>query len=252
MRLSLQFPAFLGDAAAALLFPTNCHICGAPVPHLRDGVSCRSCWQRAEAAHLNFDYCEKCAAALPRLQLQPQARRCGNCDDLAFTAARACGHHVGALRESVLRLKREPYLPAHLQSLLNAAFWQLPQAHEIELIVPTPLHPTRQQERRFNQADLIAHALAHTTALPVADAALVRVKATERHRAGMDAKARQQSLHRAFQVRAPRRLKDRTILVVDDVLTTGATAHEIAQTLCQHGTRAVYVLTLTRATNVFH
>lgn len=251
LKLWQQIRSALGDSSAALLFPTQCRVCGASVNSLHDGVACQRCWQAGETARLGFDCCVKCDASLPRLQLQSQARRCGQCDELAFTYARACGHYAGALREAVLQLKMQPQLCGQLRQSLSATFWQLPNARDIELIVPVPLHPTRERERSFNQAELIARVLSRAVGLPVNATILIRTQATERHRAGMDAKARQQSLHRAFAVRAPRMLAYRTALLVDDVMTTGATAHEIAQTLCQNGARGVSVLTLARATGYF-
>lgn len=253
MKLSnLKLPSLLRDASVALLFPTLCRVCGASVESLQEGVACKRCWQAAENARLNFDCCEKCDVSLPRLQLQAQARRCGLCDDFAFTAARACGDYAGAVRESVLRLKLQPEMPAHLKQLLHETFQQLPNAQDIELIIPVPLHPTRQQERTYNQAEVIAHTLSHATGLSVLVSALTRTKITERHRAGMDAKARLQSLRGAFAVHAPRLIAYRTVLLVDDVMTTGSTAHEIAQTLCENDARAVSVLTLARAANALH
>ncbi len=156
------------------------------------------------------------------------------------------------MRESVLRLKLQPEIPAHLRQLLYETFSQLPNASDIELIIPVPLHPTRQQERTYNQAEVIAQVLSRATGLPVMVSALTRTKETERHRAGMDAKARLQSLHKAFVMHAPRLLTYRTVLLVDDVMTTGSTAHEIAQTLRENGTRAVSVLTLARAASALH
>lgn len=252
MRQSLlKFPSSLRDASIALLYPSQCRVCAQMIDSLSDGVACQQCWQAAEDARMNFDYCEKCDASLPRLQLQTQARRCGLCDDFAFTAARAAGTYVGALRESVLRLKVEPVIPDHLRKLLHAAFMQLPNAQDIELIIPTPLHSSRQQQRRFNQAEIIGLSLSQTTALPVLSSALIRNKATERHRAGMDAQTRLQSLRGAFSVYAPRLIVDRNVLVVDDVMTTGSTAHMIAQTLLETGARAVSIVTLTRAIHSF-
>ena len=236
----------------ALLFPTCCRVCGATIESLQEGVACKRCWQAAESARLSFDYCKKCDASLPRLQLQAQARWCGLCDEFAFTAARACGNYGGAVRESVLRLKRQPEIPAHLRQLLYETFSQLPNASDIELIVPVPLHPTRQQERTYNQAEVMAQALSQVTGLPFLMSALTRTKETALHRAGMDAKARLQSLRGAFAVHAPRLIAYRTVLLVDDVMTTGSTAHEIAQTLCENGARAVSVLTLARAATALH
>ncbi len=252
MLPNLKLPILLRDASAALLFPTKCRVCGAMIDSLQEGVACQRCWRAAENARLNFDYCEKCDASLPRLQLQAQARRCGLCDDFAFTAARAGGNYAGALRETVLQLKLQPEIPAHLRQLLYETFRQLPNAPDIELIIPVPLHPTRQQERTYNQAEVMAQALSRATGLPVMISALTRAKETERHRAGMDAKARGQSLWGAFAVHAPRLITYRTVLLVDDVMTTGSTAHEIAQTLCENGARAVSVLTLARAATALH
>lgn len=252
MRLDLNVPTFLRDASVALLFPTCCRVCGATVENLTDGVACQCCWHAAENARLNFDCCEKCDVSLPRLKLQSQARRCGLCDAFAFTAARACGSYAGAVRESVLRLKLQPEMPVRLRQMLDETFRQLPNASEIEMILPVPLHTARQQQRTYNQSEIIAQALSHSTGLPVMISALMRANETERHRAGMDAKARSQSLHGAFTVYAPRLILDRTILLVDDVMTTGSTAHEIAQTLCENGARAVSVLTLARAVTTMH
>lgn len=217
------------------------------IDSLDDGVACRRCWLAAENARLSLDYCVKCDASLPRLRLQTQGRRCGECDELAFTAARACGSYRGAFRESVLQLKVQPELPKYLRRSLHETFWLLPNAQEIEAILPVPLHATRQHERQFNQAEVLAQALSHATALPVLRSAVIRTKATELHRGGWDAQARQQSLRGAFTIHAPRLLERRTLLLVDDVMTTGATAHEMAQTLRANGIQEISVLTLARA-----
>lgn len=249
---NLKFPALFRDASVALLFPTFCRVCGASLESLQDGIACQRCWQAAENARLNFDYCQKCDVSLLRLKLQAQERRCGLCDEFAFTAARAGGNYTGAIRESVLRLKLQPQIPTHLRQLLDETFRRLPNAANIEMIVPVPLHPRRQQDRAYNQAEIIAQALARQTGLPVMTSALIRAKDTERHRAGMDAKARLQSLEGAFAVHAPRLIAYRAVLVVDDVMTTGSTAHEIARTLGESGARSVNVLTLARATTALH
>lgn len=239
--------AFFRDSATALLFPACCRVCGAIIESLADGVACHRCWQATEDARLNFDYCEKCEVSLPRQMRQAQARRCGRCDEMAFAQARACGNYSGALRESVLWLKSYPMLPQRLQNLLSDAFWQLPEAQEIEAIIPVPLHLTREKERSFNQAEVISQVLARTQGLPVYATALQRTKATEKHRVGMDATARLKSIAGAFTVHAPRLIVTRRILLVDDVMTTGSTAHEIALELLESGARSVQVLTLARA-----
>ncbi len=110
-----------------------------------------------------------------------------------------------------------------------------------------PLHPARYAERTFNQAETIAVALSATTGIRVDTASVIRSKQTPKHRIGMGAPERARSLAHAFRVRAPRLIRDRTVLVVDDVMTTSSTAHELANILLAEGARAVNVLTIARA-----
>lgn len=184
---------------------------------------------------------------LPPVSANPEERLCGRCDDLAFGFARACGIYEGALRESVLRLKSQPHIPARLRDLLKIAAANLHEKQPSESIVPVPLHRDRLAERTFNQAEIIADELAKFTRLPVDTASLIRAEHTEKHRAGMGARERARSLEKAFKVRAPRLIENKVVLLVDDVMTTGSTANEITRTLLNAGARAVNILTLARA-----
>lgn len=175
-----------------------------------------------------------------------QSIRCGRCDDDGFTAARACGLYDGALRASVLALKRAPHVSGRLLQTLNDARQRAP-INEADLIVPVPLHATRERERGHNQAVVLARELARFAGLPIAESVLFRRAHTERHRAGMDAKARRQSVAEAFEVRQPKPINGRRVLLIDDVFTTGATVSECAATLKAAGASEVYVLTIARA-----
>jgi ComF family protein len=219
----------------------------------REGIACEACWQANEDDWARQAHCGKCDARLPPVAayLQVSERQCGQCRDFAFSFARACGAYNGALRESVLWLKEHPQLAPRLCGLLRATFDQQSVLRESEMIVPIPLHPDRFAERTFNQAELIADVLAAHAGLRAHPSCLLRAKATELHRAGMGATERARSLHKAFRVYAPRLLKNRVVLVVDDVMTTGSTAQEAAQTLLAGGAKAVNVLTLARAVSLF-
>ena len=116
-----------------------------------------------------------------------------------------------------------------------------------DLIVPVPLHADRERERRFNQAVVIARELARLSCLPLDEHSVVRRLHTERHRAGMDAKARRQSVADAFTVRHRDLIVGKRVLLVDDVFTTGATASACAKALIEIGAGAVFVLTIARA-----
>ena len=171
--------------------------------------------------------------------------RCRRCDDDAFTAARACGIYEGALRASILRLKHQPHLCSRLRvQLVNLQ--ALAPLNRATRIVPVPLHAAREQARGFNQATLIGRALSRATALPMDDVSLVRTHHTDRHRAGMDAKGRRETVANAFRVTYPALVAGERVLLVDDVFTTGATVSSCAQTLLDAGAAEVYVLTIAR------
>jgi ComF family protein len=151
-----------------------------------------------------------------------------------------------ALRASVLRLKQEPYTAARLRRLLGAAQRRTPLS-AATLIVPVPLHPERERERGFNQAAVLGRALARETNLPLDEWSLARVAHGERHRAGMDARGRRESVEAAFRVVRPRLVEGQRVLLVDDVFTTGATVSACAVALKAAGASEVFVLTLARA-----
>ena len=243
---SYKFSRFR-DATLSLLYPTQCRVCGAPINSLQDGVSCSDCWHEAQTEWLAAEHCVKCDAQLKTMGHSGLARQCPHCRELAFSEARACGAYAGAWLTNILRLKSQPHLPERMRAQLIETFERNSCLHDCEAILPVPLHAARYAERSFNQAELIADALAAHTSLPVLLTALVRAKATSRHRAGMGIKERAKSLHKAFRVRAPRLVAGKTLLVVDDVMTSGSTAHEIAQTLLDAGAQSVKVLTLARA-----
>ncbi|HYE65183.1 MAG TPA: phosphoribosyltransferase family protein, partial [Pyrinomonadaceae bacterium] len=163
-------------------------------------------------------------------------------------AARACGAYEGALRASVLALKREPQVASRLARLLLET-QRRPPLNDVTRLVPVPLHPARERERGFNQAAALGRALARLTGLPLDEQSLVRTVHTERHRAGMDARARRESVEDAFQVRRPRLIEGERILLVDDVFTTGATVSACAGALKDAGAQEVFVLVVARPLN---
>jgi len=172
--------------------------------------------------------------------------RCGRCDEHSFSNARACGLYEGALRASILELKRQPHVALRVAEQLCETQQRAPLV-DAEVIVPVPLHDVRERERGFNQALVLASALARLSHLPLDEHSLVRQSQTRMHRAGMDARARRQSLADAFTVRHPKLIVGKRVLLLDDVFTTGATATACAVELMAAGARKVFVLTIARA-----
>jgi len=192
--------------------------------------------------------CWKCGA-FSRANVREDRRksiRCGQCDQDAFTAARACGSYEGALRASVLSLKREPHVAGRLARLMFATQRRAP-INEARLIIPVPLHPDREAERGFNQAALLARELARISKLPLDEHSVIRRIHTERHRAGMDARARRESVVNAFAVRHRETVVGQGVLLIDDVFTTGATVSACAAALKEADANEVFVLTIARS-----
>lgn len=246
MRIS-EIPGLLYDAALALVYPQSCAVCDSSVESRTDGVACAACWNETRIYNRDETLCWKCGVEARGRVTEEKQREvfCRRCDGAAFTAARACGVYEGALRASVLALKLEPYVGTRLARLM----FEMQRREPLESatrIIPVPLHHLRQRERGFNQATELGRALASLTGLPLDEWNLVRSIHTERHRAGMDAKTRRTSVDGAFEVKHPRLIAGESILLVDDVFTTGATVSACSEALKSAGANDVFVLTVAR------
>ncbi|HEV2803255.1 MAG TPA: ComF family protein [Pyrinomonadaceae bacterium] len=248
MWLTRQLDA-LCDATLALVYPMRCAACGvAGVETRRDAPACAECWRETTTFTGDETCCWKCGAQALG-EVSPEKRehvRCRRCDADAFTAARSLGKYEGALGASILTLKHEPHVSARLSRLLFDA-QRRPPLNAATRIVPVPLHAERERERGFNQATVLARALAALTKLPLDEWSVVRTRHTVRHRAGMDARARRETVESAFRVERPRLVAGERVLLVDDVFTTGATVSACAQALKDAGALDVFVLTVARA-----
>lgn len=236
------------DAALALVYPQACSVCGDSVESRHDGIACAGCWQATPVFHEAVTLCWKCGA-LSHVSVSGGKResiRCGRCDDDAFTNARACGGYEGALRASILELKREPHVARRLALLIHEVQKREP-LRSTDVIIPVPLHADRERQRGFNQAAVIARELARLSRLPIDEHSVVRRLHTERHRTAMDAKARRKSVADAFAVRHRDLVAGKRVLLVDDVFTTGATASVCAKALIESGASTVFILTIARA-----
>ncbi|HET6862058.1 MAG TPA: hypothetical protein VFH91_03400 [Pyrinomonadaceae bacterium] len=237
----------LVDALFSVAYPQDCRICEREVERRHLGVVCNECW-KSTRLFTEFDtICSKCGVLLPfPKQLESKELSCRTCESQLFDAARACGLYEKALRESVLELKRRPNIARHLRLLLQAVAHQ-PPFHKSSRIVPVPLHPLRERTRGFNQAVVIARTISSAIGVPVDDHSLVRTHYSEKHRAGLDAQGRSDTVSNAFAVTHQRSIKDENILLVDDVLTTGATANSCATALFEAGASTVCILTIARS-----
>jgi competence protein ComFC len=241
-----QTASHIFDALLALAYPQACAICNRSIENRSLAPACDDCWRATRIFTGTEAMCSKCGVlARDSRQSEHDEIYCRRCDSHLFSAARACGLYEGALRESVLLLKRQPHLSSHLRSLLVGAAQRAP-LNAANRIIPVPLHSEREERRGFNQASLIAHGLASSLGVMVDESSLVRVMASDKYRAGLDAKGRLDTVEDAFSVRFPRLIEGEVVLLIDDVFTTGATASSCAAALFSAGAKSVFVLTIAR------
>lgn len=235
------------DGLLALVYPQACELCQRSVENRRLGSLCLGCWQTARIFAVDEIVCWKCGVpSLGQIASEKtKAVRCGRCANDSFTAARACGAYEGALKAAVLGLKRQPEISRKLIQVLAEAQRRSP-LDQATVVIPVPLHEQREKARGFNQAAIIGKALASKVGLPFDEKSLVRTTHSEKHRAGMDASGRRESVANAFAVSFPRRVRSEKVLLVDDVFTTGATVSACAAALLEAGAAEVLVLTIAR------
>lgn len=225
-----------------LLFPPLCISCREP---LGAGHGfCADCWSRI--VFLDGPMCDCCG--LPFGVDPGEATRCAACltRPPAYDRARAILVYDEGSRDPILALKhadRLELVPGFAHWLERAGRVLLA---ETDLIVPVPLHRFRLWRRRYNQAAELARALARRTSKMVAVGALKRTRPTESQGKAASARGRRRNVLGAFQVAEPDRIAGRNILIVDDVLTTGATAEACARALKRAGAARVHILALAR------
>ncbi|MFA5591652.1 MAG: ComF family protein [Lysobacteraceae bacterium] len=218
------------------LLPPRCLLCGEAADTLD---LCRAC---IGALPKNDSRCSRCALPLPA-----PAPDCGAClrEPPPFSSAVAPWIYQDALAELVPRFKfhRDLACGRVLAELALQALRDWPGWHGVQQMVPMPLHRDRLARRGYNQALELARPLAHAHRLSLRPDLLQRCRATAAQ-TELDAAARRRNLRGAFDAAA---LDGATVLLVDDVITTGATVREAAKTLLRAGAAEVRVLALARA-----
>lgn len=241
-------------AVMDLLFPPACESCGA----VGDIGLCDDCL--AQTPIVQPPYCAQCGIPFdPAAARPPQLCDLCRSEPPHFDAARAYGLHTGPLRTAVVayKFKGRMGLADYLAGLMARRIalearseWPVLYS-QADAIVPLPLHPTRRRWRGFDQAGLLAARLGTLMQVPVGQKWLCRGRHTA-PQIGLTPTQRAENVRGAFTVTNPEQVAGKRLILVDDVLTTGATARDAARALKSARAAAVYLLTVSIAPPDWH
>ena len=233
------------NTGLGLIYPQVCQLCAEARATPREGYVCSGC--RSEACFIERPFCQRCGLPFEGEITQPF--ECSNCQGMEwhFRSARSSVVARGKVLDVIHRYKYqralwfEPYLA---QLLVGRAEPEL-RTEKWDWIVPVPLHPTKEREREFNQAERLALHLSTATGIPVNKRLLQRVLPT-RTQTLLSREERLANVNRAFAMRRGGTLNGERIVLLDDVLTTGATTDACARVLRAAGAGEVCVWTVAR------
>jgi len=241
----LDFAKCWLDTALTFFYPDLCQICSSECATAREGYVCGQCYQNLR--FIKPPFCERCG--LPFEGEMTAQFECSNCRemDLHFLSARAAVAARGTALDVIHRYKyqRALWFEPFLFDLLRREAEPVLRDGRWDLIVPVPLFPLKKREREFNQAEHLAAGLGAAIGIPVNTRLLERVQHT-RTQTLLTRSQRADNVRNAFCVRAKSFLQGQRIVLVDDVLTTGATTSACAKALKAAGAGDVSVWTVAR------
>ncbi len=227
-------------------FPSGCSHCGTgsgefPVPFL-----CSSCW--SDLSPVPAPVCPRCGRpfdSAEALSVSPD-HTCWHCrkEPPDVDQAIAAGLFEGSLRQAIHVYKYRP-LMALGRPLAEWMTGRIRKVEQLDVIMPVPLHATRLRKRGFNQALLLARSASEAYSIPLVYDNLTRVRPT-RPQVELSGRERSANVKGAFALKRLREVAGKRVLLVDDVLTTGATMNECSRTLRDARAEAVIAMTLAR------
>lgn len=232
-----------------MFFPAPCALCQQVLSQASRVPVCSTCLAsvRPLTREARCEGCEREIYGQPGASGILLCRYCAT-GAYAFERLRSYGEYDGPLGELIRVFKYRGVLALKdfLATCMARTAREEFELGEIQAIVPVPLHRSRERERGFNQSAVLARVLGRQLGLPVREALLLRHRKT-RPQTGLTFAQRRQNVRGAFSVRPGVAIDNLRILLVDDVYTTGATAHACAKALRRAGARSVVVLTIARA-----
>lgn len=227
-----------------LLYPRQCIGCGVSAPETFRYI-CWDCW--SDASRVEAPFCKRCGD--PIAGAVDHDFICYACSAAtpAFDAARSAARYDGVVGEALRQLKygQGIWLAPDMADLLHTCIRAEYPECTFDWVVPVPLHHVRRRERGFNQSAVLAQELSLRIGCPAMPGMLKRIRPTI-SQTNLTAKERLSNVDDAFQHKKGKQLAGRRILLVDDVMTTGATVNTCAKALKKGGAVSVHVITAAR------
>jgi len=234
----------LAEGLVNLLIPHTCALCNTMVPE--KGLLCTSCWGRLK--FINSPMCDICGVPFHEHVLDGAVCGACNANEPAFDSARCAILYDDNSRQLITGFKYEDkmyYINTLSKMLKIIAPLMKNMRLESSVIIPVPLYYGRLVRRKFNQAAVIASEFSKITGVPVMQSGLLRTKSTP-HQFGLSRLKRNRNVQHAFIKNPAVDVSHRDIILVDDVITTGATANECAKILKNAGAMRVDVIAIAR------
>ncbi|MFH0801458.1 MAG: ComF family protein [bacterium] len=227
------------DLILDFLFPTRCFLCRRSAAT----TFCEEC--RSRVSPIPSHSCFRCSHPLGRGESGPICRRCRKTKQ-SYERALSAGLYAGVLRKAILLLKyRGKKRLTEPLSQMMALTWEAKSLPRPDFIVPVPLHPAKLRKRGYNQSELLAKCLGEKFEVAVNSTSLIRCRDTAPQNR-LKKEEREKNVRGAFDVLPDSLPRDTRALLVDDVMTTGATMREASLALLKSGIREVYALTAAR------
>jgi ComF family protein len=231
------------------LYPSQCRHCGENLYPSDGHYICKSCWDKVK--FIEKPYCETCGYPLGPLSALPdRIASCAHCPDRPwFRKARSITVYDSAVGEAIRLLKYSGKITmakplADMMVEAVSAFFGM---ESCDYIIPVPIHKKKRRERGYNQMELIGSRLSQTIGIPMETRSFIKAVNTPSQTSRASHSDRLENVRGTFGVRDPSLIAGKRILLIDDVLTSGATVNESARTLAREGkVKCVDVLTLSR------
>lgn len=238
-----QGVSFLSRCLSDLVFPPVCSLCGSPLEDSQSAF-CNAC--SFSIKRLSGRICNRCGRPYGGLA-HANLRKCGEClsSERPFEMARFAALYTGELRKAVIRFKfyGALHLAGPLSTILMETFFRYYRHMQFDAIVPVPIHPRRLLARGFNQVVVLAEKLSAHTGIPVDRTSFCKVIDTP-PQVGLSRTERTNNLKQSLKVCRPDRIRGKSVLLLDDVATSGATINESARRLKRSGASRICALVL--------